>query len=696
MDKHSMPPDFVFPQRLVDETGKKRPPYKPQGTKFPHTPAVFQIIGRPTKYWSYSYPYSSLSTWVCRYDRPNLPKKYRVITNYKGGWYVDYPPVPHMLYGKHLLLEAETVFVCEGEKATDAARSIGFYSTTSMGGPHKAADSDWTTLEEKHVVIIRDFDDDGLKYAQDVAQLVLKAGAYSARIVTLPGLNVGEDIVEWIAHHGPDTDGEELHAEILALVEAAPHVERQTTTPVVIGATVPDTHDESLTQMTTLDSVSSRRQEWVWEYVIPERALTLIIGEPGVGKSRFTLEVIAAVTRGTTVVTADTDEAEGLGGAEEKTPHPRPRTAGTQTPLPGSRGEGIERSGGSAAAVLLFADQDDLETTVRPRLEAAGADLAWVYTVNPGLCGDAVDREGEIEKSSRSIAPGYNSDSVGLETSVGHPMSHWERQLSILETELQRLQRELVPVRLIVIDPLRSFVGLNSKGLDPDLFATRLTRLATRAGVAIVVAAETGRTLGNAIPTQRSTTLQALMLSARSVWMIARDLDERKRRLLLPVKTNLSDDPDGMAYTMKHGRVRWEPASVSLTSDEFVVNTMARQRRALVEGDSNELNRVTNWLKEQLSQGPVLSSDIRKDARENDIRDITLRRALNGLGGETGKDKETGKWYWRLPAFEATSVEAPDVESSEVESSGNASAGFEVAQCCSSAPNDQHALNPTK
>jgi hypothetical protein len=691
MDKYSMPPDFVFPQRLVDEAGKKRPPYKPQGTKFPHTPAVFQIIGKPTRYWSYSYPYSNVSTWVCRYDRPNLPKKYRVITQYKGGWYVDYPPVPHMLYGKHLLLDAQTVFVCEGEKATEAARSIGFCTTTSMGGPHKAADSDWTTLEEKDVVIIRDFDDDGLKYAQHVAQLVLKVGACSAKIVTLPGLNVGEDIVEWIANHGPNLDCEMLHSEIRALAEAEPEVELETSTPVVIESVVPGTNDVDVPLTSTLDSISPVRQEWIWEHVIPERALTLIIGEPGVGKSRFTLEVIAAVTRRTPVINADPDGAEGrfLGfeNTEEQPPDPAPRRAGTQTPLPGTRGEWIgedvrRSAGGSAAAVLLFADQDDLATTVRPRLEVAGADLAWVYAVNPGLWNDEVDRDYQVGR------PG--------ERSVALPMSHWERQFSILETELQRLQRELVPVRMIVIDSLRSFVGLNSKGLDPDLVATRLTNLATRASVAIVVVAETARTFGNANQTQRSTTLQTLMLSARSVWMIARDLDVRKRRLLLPVKTNLSDDPAGMAYTIADGRLRWESASVSLTSDEFVVNTVNRQRRSLIEGDSNELTRVTNWLKEQLSQGPVLSTVIREDSRENDIRDITLRRAFTGLGGLTGKDKATGKWTWRLPALEATTVEADTVRSSEVQLSGNASADFEVAQCCSSASNEQHARDSTK
>jgi len=40
--------------------------------------------------------------------------------------------------------------------------------------------------------------------------------------------------------------------------------------------------------------------EWVWEGLVPHRNLTLLTGDPGIGKSLVTLQVAAMVTRGVT------------------------------------------------------------------------------------------------------------------------------------------------------------------------------------------------------------------------------------------------------------------------------------------------------------------------------------------------------------------------------------------------------------
>jgi ABC-type uncharacterized transport system ATPase subunit len=48
----------------------------------------------------------------------------------------------------------------------------------------------------------------------------------------------------------------------------------------------------------TLCNIPAKTRKWVWTGVIPEGQLTLLIGEPGVGKSIFAMDVIAWSTRG--------------------------------------------------------------------------------------------------------------------------------------------------------------------------------------------------------------------------------------------------------------------------------------------------------------------------------------------------------------------------------------------------------------
>lgn len=61
----------------------------------------------------------------------------------------------------------------------------------------------------------------------------------------------------------------------------------------------------------TLCNIPAKPQEWVWKHVIPEGQLTLLMGEPGVGKSMLAMDVIARLTRG----------KRGLSAAEQGQPN---------------------------------------------------------------------------------------------------------------------------------------------------------------------------------------------------------------------------------------------------------------------------------------------------------------------------------------------------------------------------------------
>jgi hypothetical protein len=96
-------------------------------------------------------------------------------------------------------------------------------------------------------------------------------------------------------------------------------------------------------QVTRLSDVTVTPVRWLWRDWIPYGKLTVLEGDPGVGKSQITLAVAAAVTGG--------------------------------SPLPGAAAE-------EPADVILMTGEDGLGDTVRPRVEAAGGDAARVWSID--------------------------------------------------------------------------------------------------------------------------------------------------------------------------------------------------------------------------------------------------------------------------------------------------------------------------
>lgn len=109
--------------------------------------------------------------------------------------------------------------------------------------------------------------------------------------------------------------------------------------------------------LTRLSVVKSRPVRWLWPDRIPMGKVTLLVGDPGRGKSLMALDMAARVTTGASW------------------PDQEPPTTGD--PL--------------GSAILLSAE-DDTADTVRPRLEAAGGDPARVVVLRsvrrPGAEGD--------------------------------------------------------------------------------------------------------------------------------------------------------------------------------------------------------------------------------------------------------------------------------------------------------------------
>jgi hypothetical protein len=186
---------------------------------------------------------------VARYEN-GAEKTFRQFHISGGKWLSGAPAGDWPLYlGDGI--GAGSVYIVEGEKAFNAALSIGLNATTSAGGSGAANKTDWRPLAGRDVVILPDNDNPGEKFAATVAGILFGLGC-TVRILRLPGLPAAGDLVEYIEAN-PETTAEDVDrmaaavAPLSTMVDTAPD---RDSLPVINAAdwitTDPPEHDPVL------------------------------------------------------------------------------------------------------------------------------------------------------------------------------------------------------------------------------------------------------------------------------------------------------------------------------------------------------------------------------------------------------------------------------------------------------------------
>jgi len=289
--------------------------------------------------WTFNcwWPYhSKAGNEVLRVLRFNLPpgsgpdKQYRPIYPVAGGWSIGDPPGPLPLYNLPRLAEATTIYVFEGEKAAEAARTIGLTVTTSAHGSKSAGKSDWTPLAGKDVVICPDHDEPGEGYLDHVAGILAALDPPAkVRALRLPGLAESDDMYDFIEQRD-SMEPEAIRAEVEKLASEAPVL----TAPAV---------EASGPVLKCLADVEPRAVSWLWPGRFPLGRISLLVGRPGEGKSFLTTDMSARVSTGT------------------------PWPDGSLCPK---------------GSVILVSAEDDPADTIRPRLDAHHADCRRVHLLS--------------------------------------------------------------------------------------------------------------------------------------------------------------------------------------------------------------------------------------------------------------------------------------------------------------------------
>jgi hypothetical protein len=162
---------------------------------------------KPDIEYDYHNSEERVSFVVCRWNTlgrsDGKSKEIRQIRQVDGGWICNAMKSSRPLYRLPDVIEASIVVVCEGEKAADKLRSIGFVATTPSQGANSPAKTDWSVLTGKSVTITVDNDDSGRQFGKLVIDL-LPTTVLSVKVVELkddwPELPIKGDAADWLEH----------------------------------------------------------------------------------------------------------------------------------------------------------------------------------------------------------------------------------------------------------------------------------------------------------------------------------------------------------------------------------------------------------------------------------------------------------------------------------------------------------------
>jgi hypothetical protein len=135
--------------------------------------------------------------------------------------------------------------------------------------------------------------------------------------------------------------------------------------------------------------------------------------------------------------------------------------------------------------------------------------------------------------------------------------------------------------------------------------------------------------------------------AARVVLAAAKDPNDEARRLLVPVKANLSAPPAALAFSLASGRLEWEPGHVEgVDADTLLCATGSAE-------DRDERRNADELLLKLLVGSEAKATEVFRAARENGISERTLYRAKRRLGIKARHEGQPGRgggaWYWSLP-----------------------------------------------
>lgn len=277
-------------------------------------------------------------------------------------------------------------------------------------------------------------------------------------------------------------------------------------------------------ELVCIDDVEPENQPWLWHGVIPLDAFTLFAGVGGLGKSQLLMFIAARVSDG---------KSFKAGGVEYTLPQ---------------------------GSVLILSSEDSQKYALSPRLRALGADTSKIHKIKSVI--NAKDR--------------FKRRLMAL-----------DEDLQLLKLTLTQLKEKSEAVKLIIIDPIINFIGKTKDYVNTEVsnFLFSLTDLAEEFNLAIILNKHLRKkdSSGAGSAVDEVSGSHAWVNTARQVWIICRDHEDKKKILFLDGKSNIKEQMTGLAFNIQTAQVlnkkcdiintsciAWLDEVVTLTPDEAV------------------------------------------------------------------------------------------------------------------------------
>lgn len=336
---------------------------------------------------------------------------------------------------------------------------------------------------------------------------------------------------------------------------------------------LPAERARSRARVVRLADVEPERVEWLWPGRVPCGMITLLDGDPSLGKSTITIDLAARVTTG----------------------RPMPLTAADDS-KPGIIGD-----------VVILTAEDHLAATVRPRLDAAGADVRRVHALT------GVARPGDPD-----APPVLPTDVAELETVIRDNKA-----------------------RLVIIDPLMAFLGADIDGYrDQDVrrALAPLAKVAEVTGAAIIIVRHLRKSAGSAL--YRGGGSIGIIGAARSALIVAKDPNDEQGRFMAVAKGNLAPPAPTLRWRVVDaggvGRVRWDGVADGVTADDLAAPTIPPTPE-----ERDQVAQAATALRELLATGPMPTEQVEHKIKEQvGCSKRTIERARNAVGVVARRERD--------------------------------------------------------
>jgi hypothetical protein len=230
------------------------------------------------------------------------PKDFRQrAPNGDGTWRWSIKGVQRTLYRLPEVLaalaEGRTVYICEGEKDVEAARSLGMVATCNAMGADNGSGNKWLPefgdiLRGADVVVVPDQDDAGIRHAEWVIS-TLKDKARSVRVA--PPVS-GKDLADWIDSGATVAD---IEAEAVDAFELSHGNDISLAVEENIGRKLSAQPKPALF-VDVGDLIDNLKPiDWLVEDYIEKDSLSLVFSPPSSGKSFILVDIACCVATGT-------------------------------------------------------------------------------------------------------------------------------------------------------------------------------------------------------------------------------------------------------------------------------------------------------------------------------------------------------------------------------------------------------------